>query len=172
MFVVPQVRRHRCYHRFDTGRFLQPTRGENKAKSKANSGVCLCQRVTTKPKEQMSGLSKKSQIWVFSSHFLLNCFHILNTGDIAGQQLWCGVRVRWCPIMSLEPFAGIGRYQRVAWRVIARPRRITDYAMFKTHHKNPASWKGGREWEEWRCVLRAQQRLETWPPLLVSHGSV
>lgn len=59
--------------------------------------------------------------------------------------------------MSFVPFAGIGRCQRVTWRVTARPRTIMDDAKLKIYHKNAASWKRGWEWEEWRCVLKAQQ---------------
>lgn len=102
---------------------------------------------------------KKSDIWAFSPHFLLNYFPIFSVeGHCSWHcQLWCGVRVRWCLIMSFVPFAGIERCQRATWRATARPRRSMDDAKLKTFHKNPASWKGG---EEWRCMGRVEVCVE------------
>lgn len=105
------------------------------------------------PKNQRSGSSPLTSFWTIFSFWVRR--------DIAGGQLLCGVRVRSCPVMSFVPFSELGRCQRVTWRVSARPRRPMDDAKLKTFHKNPASWKGGWEWEEWRCVLKAQQRLGT-----------
>lgn len=85
------------------GAFCNLPRGENKAKTSANCGVCLCQRVTTKPKEQMSGLPKKTEIWLFSPSSLWTIFPFKCGGILQGASSdvgwgWGGVQSCFCAL--------------------------------------------------------------------------